>query len=111
MGQSLVAVCHFGSSLILLSTASHGLAVGGEHGSGDRGGLPPASTAVGGAGGRDTSGLLRGVALPSTGAPAGSGEGARKGQAVGGSTGAYKVYPKAPENRYTTATVSSGKFF
>ena len=42
MGQSLVAVCHFGSSLILLSTASHGLAVGGEHGSGDRGGLPPA---------------------------------------------------------------------
>ena len=91
MGQSLVAVCHFGSSLILLSTASHGLAVGGEHGSGDRGGLPPAlllAVLVGGAGGRDTSGLLRGVALPSTGAPAGSGEGARKGQAVGGSTGA-----------------------
>ena len=90
MGQSLMAVCHFGSSLILLSTAggtvSHGLAVGGEHATG--GGLPPASTAVGGAGGRDTSGLLRGVALPSTGAPAGSGEGARKGQAVGGSTGA-----------------------
>lgn len=39
-------------------------------------------------GGRDTSGLLRGVALPSTGAPAGSGEGARKGLAVGGSAGA-----------------------